>query len=1158
MKKLFFKLLILGVLFTNAQTNIGDTIKIKTLKYGSATRDTFINFPNGSQTFEKIIMKYNMRCKNGLISTQASPNLGCGEWDYSCNTFVVDSTKIELNPKTQNNPVISNFTGTIFPYSNAPVFDYYDFVQTNANLSSVTSETLFTIGTGTNAVSNILKANEKSGKTQIIVTASELISAGLTAGPINGFFLNVANAGGTANFFKVNMQLISPTVSVIYANSPTVSGFTQVYNRNYTFVNGNNRILFNTPFNWDGVSNILIDLSFTNTQASSPIIFNGVLTSSNTVMYSNNNYAIDLSNNGHVNINSTNLSTITNEISVTLWAYGNPALLPANTTILYGWSSNQTERQLNIHLPWGDSYVQFDAGYLSGGYDRIGKLTTTSEAEGQWNHWAFTKNTTTGAMKIYLNGVLWASGTSKTKPMALLNLILGKNYALNENYKGKVNELTIWNKELAITEIQNYMNIAIPPSHPNYSNLVAYYKINESTGLTIGDTKFSVNSTGSNFNWTFDRGNTLTRGFTESNIKPNLIFFKGSYVTTTNTITVRDSVQRYPNVITTYSITNNSSVTPMAHDAVVLTSTSYTYQASIRNIYDGDNGNMLTGTLTTIADGSITINQLPYFERFPYYNEIMSFVTPYGKGLNLGIDGKTWFYDVTDFTPLLKGPKRLVMAMGGQNQEQMDIDFYFIVGTPPRNVLEFNQLWQGAARQGDASISSINNDIRFNTQNVPLLSTGKEFKIRSTITGHGSEGEFGQNGGIVTHSINVNGGVSEFGWTLTQDCSINPVYPQGGTWLYERQGWCPGQASLLKQNYITPLVTPGTTVSLDYNCSAPSNTSGDYRYIAAHQLITYGGANFSTDAAIVDVLQPSNKVLYSRNNPICSNPKLVVQNTGSTTVTSIAIEYWLNNISAKQTFTWTGNLAFMDSTTIYLPIGTLWQNGLATSNNVFNAEIKTVNGVADDYIYNNKYSSAFINSDILPDYFYIDIRTNNNFNMNDYKLYDDFGTLVGSSTFTANNTVFQDYYTLTGCYRLIINDYGKDGLSWWANSSQGSGYARIRDGQTNAILKTFNSDFGSFIDYSFNAMNTTSLKEQENKLNYYVFPNPASNKLFINGIRQENATITITDVLGKTVKEFTNGLQNDIELNVNEFKSGVYFITVAANGKSTTKKIMIN
>ncbi|MDZ4663744.1 MAG: hypothetical protein SGJ15_02600, partial [Bacteroidota bacterium] len=83
-----------------AQTAVGDTIIIKTFKYGSTSRDTMINFPNNSQTFEKIIMKYNMRCKNNLVSTQSAPNQGCGEWDYSCNTYIVDSSKIEKAAKT--------------------------------------------------------------------------------------------------------------------------------------------------------------------------------------------------------------------------------------------------------------------------------------------------------------------------------------------------------------------------------------------------------------------------------------------------------------------------------------------------------------------------------------------------------------------------------------------------------------------------------------------------------------------------------------------------------------------------------------------------------------------------------------------------------------------------------------------------------------------------------------------------------------------------------------------------------------------------------------------------------------------------------------------------------------------------------------------------
>ena len=69
MKKILLYLLIVLSADMIAQVT-GDTIIVKTFKYGSATRDTAIQFPTNSLTYEKIIMRYNMRCKNGLISSR--------------------------------------------------------------------------------------------------------------------------------------------------------------------------------------------------------------------------------------------------------------------------------------------------------------------------------------------------------------------------------------------------------------------------------------------------------------------------------------------------------------------------------------------------------------------------------------------------------------------------------------------------------------------------------------------------------------------------------------------------------------------------------------------------------------------------------------------------------------------------------------------------------------------------------------------------------------------------------------------------------------------------------------------------------------------------------------------------------------------------------
>ncbi len=1153
--RIAFAFLLIAFSFSKAQ-NPGDTIFIKAWKYGSTNRDTLINFPNNSLTFEKIILKYNMRCKNGLISNQSFPNQGCGEWDYSCNTYVVDSSKIELAPKTAPNYVISNYTATSFPYVTNPLYDYYDYAQTNVSVSSVISETMFPVGAGSVATPDLLKASQRSGRSQILILASELTAAGLTAGPIDGFTLN-ATSGGTVNFFRVKMQLVNPATTVLSSNSTTLTGFAQVFNKNYTFVTGSNRIQFYQPFNWDGTSNVLIDLSFTNTQASTPIIFNGVSTSSTLAMYSNNNYAIDLGALGHAILNTSSLTSISNEITVSFWAYGTSTMYPANTSAVYAWSNNLNDRQLNLHFPWSNNNMYFDAGFSSGNYDRINKAATASEIGGQWNHWAFTKNATTGDMKIYLNGALWHSGTSKFKPMSIINMMIGKDNYFNNNWKGKMNELTIWNKELGLTDIQNWMNKPIDNTHPFYTNLLGYYKMGEGAGQTLNDSKFSLTANGTNLQWNYERGDKLNRMFNEANVRPNISFFRGTYSMSTSTLSVRDSVIRQPHVIQSYSITNNATVTPMMHDAVVLVATTNSYAAIPSNIYDGDNNNALTGTIAVTPTGTLVINQLNYTERYPFYNEIMSFVTPYGKGLDLGTKGKSWYYDVTDFAPVLVGPKRMVMQLGGEWQEQMDLDFYFIVGTPPRTVLQFNQLWQGTNRTGAPGIGSINNQSFYPPTTFSLLSTGNAFKVRSTITGHGSEGEFHQNGGLVTHSLNVNGGANEFAWYITKKCSDIPVYPQGGTWLYDRQGWCPGETSILKENYITPYVTPGSTITLDYNTSNPSVANGDYRYQNVHQLITYGAANFALDASILMVMEPSDKVQYSRQNNMCSNPRILVQNTGSTSISSLEFNYWLNNSATPQTYTWTGTLAFMDTVTIKLPVQQLWMSALQASANVFWAEITKVNGVVDNYAFNNKYHSSFNKADQIPDNFAVEFKSNTYAGHNAYKIYDDAGNVVASRSGTAANTTWLDPYLLTGCFRLVLTDFGNDGLQWWANTAQGSGYLRIKNAQ-GGTLKTLQADFGSYIEYSFTTFPTTGIKETNTETYVNVFPNPAKDHFILEGNGIEFSEIKVVNVLGQTIS--THKIGNDISYmyDASKLAPGVYFVVITKDGKKTSKKIVID
>ena len=100
---------------------------------------------------------------------------------------------------------------------------------------------------------------------------------------------------------------------------------------------------------------------------------------------------------------------ISNAVSISFWQFG-ATNQPLNVTCFEG--TSVIGRELNAHVPWGDSNVYWDA---FGIYDRINKLATTNLYKGGWNHWTFTKDRPTGTMRIYVNGELWHSGTGKIR-----------------------------------------------------------------------------------------------------------------------------------------------------------------------------------------------------------------------------------------------------------------------------------------------------------------------------------------------------------------------------------------------------------------------------------------------------------------------------------------------------------------------------------------------------------------------------------------------------------------------------------------------------------------------------------------------------------------------------------------------------------------------
>lgn len=155
---------------------------------------------------------------------------------------------------------------------------------------SIWGQTLITIGNGTTANTNTSYpapyGNYYDGaKHQIIILASELNTAGMTAGNISSLGFNVATANGVG-MSSFSIALGMTTKTQWGANDDFETGLTTVFSSNsYTESIGWNTHTFISPFYWDGVSNLVIETCFENTNFTGNAQMFYSSTANNTVLY---------------------------------------------------------------------------------------------------------------------------------------------------------------------------------------------------------------------------------------------------------------------------------------------------------------------------------------------------------------------------------------------------------------------------------------------------------------------------------------------------------------------------------------------------------------------------------------------------------------------------------------------------------------------------------------------------------------------------------------------------------------------------------------------------------------------------------------------------------------------------------------------------------
>jgi hypothetical protein len=153
--------------------------------------------------------------------------------------------------------------------------------------ATATSSTTLTIGTGTNTMVAPYGTYYMDEKSQFIITKAELIAAGYSSSnsSIKALAFNVYNASGQAmNGFSIKMRhtTASSFSSTSYLSNTSM---TTVYSATKTVTTGWNTHTFTTPFAYNGVDNLLIEICWDNSSYTTDSkVYCSTLSSYNTIM----------------------------------------------------------------------------------------------------------------------------------------------------------------------------------------------------------------------------------------------------------------------------------------------------------------------------------------------------------------------------------------------------------------------------------------------------------------------------------------------------------------------------------------------------------------------------------------------------------------------------------------------------------------------------------------------------------------------------------------------------------------------------------------------------------------------------------------------------------------------------------------------------------
>ena len=1065
--------------------------------YDSPGRRWF-DFPSQEDTtYRKILMYHRLKCfEDGTAGNLGFP---CGEWDYLTynylfdHTGLYDSTALSHPQYLLNDASFEEASLILQPEGGAPVDTVWRMLSTTSHEFVEGSTTWSQLaGVPMNDLANTTL--EDQTRHQWLWSAAELDSLGWAVGD-TAWRMSLPRAGnlGASSVDRATLRVRWTATTAL--GGIVTTGWTTLADGPLSVgdMAWSWDVDFGQPLTREADMNLMVDLALdgVNVAEGNGLNVQTFLVPDTLSQMCDPSTAgapqfVRMDGNDRMEIDPVALLGIDTTITLECWVRGDAAVLPTNTTLFEGVNA-ANQREVNVHLPWSNSRAYWDCGY-DGGYDRIDQDAGEGILEGRWVHWAFTKNAETGVMRMYVNGQLWLTGTGKDNVIGeIARMNLGGSWNGDVDYYGDVASFRIWDAALTAPTLAAYMNVSSMDAlldHPHADDLRGVINMDGQDGEATNQGPLAGWLHGDAGRRMFSPREAFLDAVPATH-RPALILEGGAEpLMAVGEAMWADVIPVPPMSVTTWEVEGNGVVWTDLHygwPADLVTSTSMEWGDTLSTY-------TLSGEVVAYNNESLNYWSEP-FEIIDRY-ELARYITPYGINLTLGPDGWAWVFDVTDYAPLLKDSVELQC---GNWQELLDLKFAFIEGTPPRDVENVTAFWKG--------IHYLNNwDATILPQTYAPGEGEEMWRLKTRASGH----DFGQGNNCAefcynTHSVKVND-TQQWSWEIMQECADNPLYPQGGTWIYDRAGWCPGAPVRTEDLELTPLVAGQDSFTVEYDVTY--DPYGNYRMEG--QIIGYGPANMAYDVEVMDILAPNDDKLLSRLNPVCENPVVRIRNTGSEPLTSVTFTYGITGEDlVTETLTFESPLAFLETRDVELPYdATAYFVG--DDEEVLRFEVRgDVAGDLDEDPSNGWMSTTFRRpptwqyNSLDDNRMIVWTKTNNVPGETTVEIRHADGGLYWARSYSEANTTYRDTIVLNqGCYRFTVNDSGDDGIDFWANND-GSGYVRLKK-VAGGNFKVFESDFGKSISQAFYwATNLYSGVDEQPAAggDVAVFPNPLQDQL---------------------------------------------------------------